>query len=108
MSIFIQETGRSFPNVDDGGEYKKTWQRPDNGDYESHAHHSGPGPNYRITFNEDGPGSTAFGADKVFYIVWKLVTRISLSVRTKKSAFFSSRIISENFANLLFRQPSFR
>ncbi len=55
MSIFIQETGRSFPNVDDGGEYKKTWTRPDNGDYESHAHHSGPGPNYRITFNEDHP-----------------------------------------------------
>lgn len=68
MSIFIQETGRSFPNVDDGGEYKKTWQRPSNGDYESHAHHSGPGTNYRITFNEDGPGSTAFGTDKVFYI----------------------------------------
>ena len=68
MSIFIQETGRSFPNVDDGGEYKKTWQRTSNGDYESHAHHSGPGTNYRITFNEDGPGSTAFGTDKVFYI----------------------------------------
>lgn len=68
MSIYIQETARSFPNVDSGGEYKKTWDRPDSGNYESHANHSGPGPNYRITFNEDGPGTSVFGADRVYYI----------------------------------------
>ena len=68
MAIFINETGRSFPNVDDGGEYKKTWQRPSNGDYESHAHHSGPGTNYRITFNDDGPGTAVFASDRVYYI----------------------------------------
>lgn len=68
MSIYIQETARSFPNVDSGGEYKKTWDRPDSGNYESHANHSGPGPNYRITFNEDGPGTSVFGDDRVYYI----------------------------------------
>ena len=68
MAIFINETGRSFPNVDDGGEYKKDWERPGSGDYESHAHHSGPGTTYRITFNEDGPGTSVFAKDRVYYI----------------------------------------
>ena len=68
MSIYIQETARSFPNVDSGGEYKKTWQRPSSGNYESHSYHSGPGTNYRITFNEDGPGTSVFGDDRVYYI----------------------------------------
>lgn len=68
MSIFIQETARSFPNVDEGGQYQKEWQRPSSGNYESHANHSGPGTNYRITFNEDGPGTTVFGSDRVYYI----------------------------------------
>ena len=68
MAIFIQETNRSFPNVDDGGDYQKVWQRPSNGDYESHAHHSGPGTDYRITFEDDGIGTTVFGKDMVYYI----------------------------------------
>ena len=54
MSIFISETGRSFPNIDAGGEYEKTWERPSYNKYESHAHHSGPGTNYQITFNDEG------------------------------------------------------
>jgi len=41
MAIYIQETSRSFPNVDSGGEYKQEWQRPSSSNYESHAHHSG-------------------------------------------------------------------
>ena len=68
MAIFISETSRSFPNVDDGNEYKKVWERPSNGDYEDHAHHSPPGTSYRITFNDDGPGTTVFGKDIVYYI----------------------------------------
>ena len=68
MSIFIRETGRSFPNIDQGGEYQKTWQRPSYNKYKSHAHHSGPGTNYQITFNDEGPGTSIFGEDKVYYI----------------------------------------
>ena len=65
MAIFINETGRSFPNVDDGGEYKKDWNAL-GGDHESHAHHSGPGTTYRITFNEDGPGTSVFTKDGLY------------------------------------------
>ncbi len=68
MSIFIQETARSFPNIDEGGVYQKEWERPASGNYESHANHSGPGTGYRITFNDDGPGTTVFGNDRVYYI----------------------------------------
>ena len=67
MSIYISDTARSFPNIDDGKEYQKTWQRP-SGNYESYQHHSGPGTNYRITFDDDGPGGSVFGQDRVFYI----------------------------------------
>ena len=68
MSIFISETGRSFPNIDSGNEYQKNWDRPSYGKYESYAHHSGPGTNYQITFNDEGPGTSIFGEDKVYYI----------------------------------------
>lgn len=68
MAIYIQETSRSFPNVDSGGEYKQEWERPSSGNYESHSYHSGPGTDYRITFNEDGPGTSVFGDDRVYYI----------------------------------------
>lgn len=68
MAIFINETGRSFPNIDEGGIYKKVWRRPDDSDYEDYSYHSSPGPNYRITFNDSGPGTSVFGSDKVYYI----------------------------------------
>ena len=68
MAIYIRETGRGFPNVDSGGEYQKVWQRPEYGKYKSHKHHSGPGTNYTITFNDEGPGTSIFGEDKVYYI----------------------------------------
>ena len=68
MAIYILETGRGFPNVDAGGEYQQTWERPSSSRYKSHKFHSGPGTNYNITFNDDGPGSSIFGQDKVYYI----------------------------------------
>jgi len=68
MAIYIQETSRSFPNVDSGGEYQQEWDRPSSSNYESHAHHSGGGSTYRITFNDDGPGTSVFGDDRVYYI----------------------------------------
>lgn len=68
MAIYIRETGRGFPNVDSGGEYQKTWQRPSYGKYKSHKHHSGPGTDYTITYNDEGPGTSIFGDDKVYYI----------------------------------------
>ena len=68
MAIYILETGRGFPNVDAGGEYQQTWQRPSSSRYKSHKFHSGPGTNYNITFNDEGPGSSIFGQDKAYYI----------------------------------------
>ena len=68
MAIYILESGRGFPNVDAGGEYQQNWQRPSSSRYKSHKFHSGPGTNYNITFNDDGPGSSIFGQDKVYYI----------------------------------------
>ena len=68
MAIYILETGRGFPNVDAGGEYQQNWERPSSSRYKSHKFHSGPGTNYNITFNDDGPGSSIFGQDKVYYI----------------------------------------
>lgn len=68
MAIFINETGRSFPNIDEGGAYKKVWERPADNDYENYSYHSPPGTNYQITFNDSGPGTTVFGEDKVYYV----------------------------------------
>ncbi len=68
MAIYILETGRGFPNVDAGGEYQQTWQRPSSSRYKSHSFHSSPGTNYNITFNDEGPGSSVFGQDKVYYV----------------------------------------
>jgi len=68
MPAYILETGRSYPNPIDNDDYKKTYQRPSSGKYRSHEYHSGGGTNYKITFNDFGPGSTVMGKDVVYYI----------------------------------------
>lgn len=68
MPAYILETGRSYPNPIDNDDYNKTYQRPSSGKYRSHEYHSGGGTNYKITFNDFGPGSTVMGKDVVYYI----------------------------------------
>lgn len=68
MPAYILETGRSYPNPITGKDFNKTYQRPDSGKYRSHDYHSGPGTNYKITFNDYGPGSMVLGQDVVYYI----------------------------------------
>ena len=70
MPAYVQETGRSFPNPTENGNFVQTFKRPPNGDYRSHGDYPGvgSGTDYNITFEGHGPGSMPLGKDIVHYL----------------------------------------
>ena len=68
MAIYIRDTGRSYPNPNQNGEFERSHKRPSSGDYDSYSYHTGGGTDYKITFENGGPGSLPFGRDAVYYI----------------------------------------
>ena len=70
MAAYIQETGRSFPNPIKGGDFNRTFKRPQSGNYDTHGDYPGvgSGQDYNITFEGGGPGTMPMGKDIVHYI----------------------------------------